>query len=777
MLTNHSTRPLSVRSNTMRATRYFLAGALVATASLAMTTSVLARSFENVREGQIAKTGDRLAAPEAFTTFRADLSRLEAELVTAPLARSSDLNPAPSLELPMPDGHFEAFRVYESPIMAPELAAKYPELRTYEVYGIDDRSAFGRVSITPQGFHGLIFKTEGWVWIDPYQKGDTQHYSVCYGRDYRRAEPVEGFVCHTEGADQPIPSLEEQVSNGGLRGSNSTGDFLRTYRTVVAATGEYTTYHGGTVAAGMAAIVVAMNRMNGVYQKEASIFMQLVANNDLVVYTNGGTDPYTNNNGGAMLGQNQSNLNAVIGNANYDMGHVFSTGGGGIASLGCICINARKAQGVTGLNAPTGDNFYIDYVAHEMGHQFGANHSFNGTLGSCSGGNRNAGTAYEPGSGTTIMSYAGICGGDNIQQHSDDYFHGASFSEIRNFTENLSGNTCPVTTATGNTPPVADAQFGTFSIPTSTPFLLEGGGFDDDGHLITYCWEQMDLGPAGPPNSPTGNAPLFRSFDPVEVSWRTFPKIQDVINNTQVKGEILPSYARNMRFRLTVRDGLGGVSYDTAPLIAVVNTGAPFLVTSPNVAGIEWAAGASQVVTWNVSGTNVAPISCANVNILLSTDGGYTYPTVLVSNTPNDGSQSIVVPSMETTTARVRVEAADNIFFDISNFNLTITSDPASGPDVTGRADGMLIGNQPNPFNPITHIRFRLEETSSAKLEVYAPSGRRVVTLADGVLEAGEYTRSWNGRDDDDRPVPAGVYFYRLQAGDKVESRQMVLTY
>ncbi len=631
--------------------------------------------WTDINDSGITINGSREIIPQDYRTLELNFIGMAGVLSDAPKESSVKVKQSNYfISLPAPDGEFVTMRIVESPVMEKELAERYPQIKTYLGYGLNNKRINARFDATPLGFHAVVSTPQGTFYIDPYFPGNVNYYISYYKKDLLPNEGERNFSCELESD----PEIENQIQQ--LVQENpfvQTGDELRTYRLACAATGEYTIYHGGTVPLGLAAIVVAINRVNEVYENEFAIRMILVVNNDLIVYTNPSSDPYTNNDGFAMLSENQTNIDAVIGSANYDIGHVFSTGGGGVAYLGVICQANFKARGVTGLPNPIGDPFYIDYVAHEMGHQYGGNHSFNGNAGSCGGGNRNAATAYEPGSGSTIMCYAGICGNQNLQNNSDAYFHNISFVEIVNYTNNGNGNSCAQITSTGNQQPVANAGTGGLTLPISTPFKLVGSGSDPDNDPITFCWEEFDLGPAGHPNSPSGNAPIFRSFFAVDSPERTFPKLSDLLNNAQTIGEILPTYTRTLTFRLTVRDnspGGGGVDYDQVQF-NVTNTAGPFLVTQPNT-NVTWQGNTTQTVTWDVANTSVAPVNVSDVNILLSTDGGNNFSEVLLSGTANDGTEDVTIPNLPTTQARIKVEAVGNIFFDISNVNFTIEDNP-----------------------------------------------------------------------------------------------------
>ena len=417
--------------------------------------------------------------------------------------------------------------------------------------------------------------------------------------------------------------------------------------------------------------------------------MELIPNEELIIYPSAAGDPYSND--GNALTQNQSNLDSVIGSANYDIGHVFTTGSGGVAGLHVTCINGQKAEGTTGLSNPIGDAFYIDYVAHEMGHQFGGNHTFNSQMSACGGGNRAGNAAYEPGSGSTIMAYAGICGADDLQPHSDPYFHAKSLEEINTWIGG-NGGACAVDTASTDAPPVIDLSSlpPEVTIPMHTPFALTGSASDVDGDPITYNWEQYDLGPATTlAQGDTGDGPIFRSFNATTSGTRIFPKIESVLGAPLVKGEAWPTTTRDLSFRLTVRDNhdvpgtpqFGATTSANNIQIHVTDAAGPFAVTRPNTA-ITWGRGETHVVTWDVAGSAAPPVSCANVAIDLSNDGGFTYAFPLTASAANTGTTAIVVPDVpDTSQARVRVTCADSIFFDVSdtNFNIAATGDTDPG--------------------------------------------------------------------------------------------------
>ncbi|MGZ5023629.1 MAG: reprolysin-like metallopeptidase, partial [Chthoniobacterales bacterium] len=636
-----------------------------------------------------ARTGNvdvrRNIIPQKYRTLGLNRAALETALSAAPPETTGPLDAASvEVTIPLPDGGFGRFNIQESPVMDPKLAAKYPEIKTYVGQGIDDPTASMRMDLTPRGFHAMILSPKGQTYIDPYWRDSDATYVAYYKKDFVADKPFSCLV------DSGAAAQKNALEQNAIAPERPTGATLRKYRLALACTAEYAAAvcspDAANVPETLAAMVTSVNRVSAVYERDFAIRFVLIGNTDLLIYLNAATDPYSNGNGSTMLGQNQTNIDNVIGSANYDFGHVFSTGGGGIADLGVICLNGSKAMGVTGTSDPRGDPYDIDYVAHEMGHQFGGDHTFNSTVGSCGGGNRNGSTAYEVGSGITIMAYAGICGNTDLAPHSDDYFHTGNYTEIDNYTSSGTGSSCPVTSATGNNPPVIGALSAS-TIPANTPFALTGSATDADGDTITYDWEEFDLGTSQSTQnpSPSGTNPIFRSYAPTLSPTRYFPSLTYILDDANVPpatnadgyatGEVLPSVARTMTFRLTARDNRagGGGSNWASTTVTTVATGSAFAVTAPNTS-VTFAGGSQQTVTWNVAGTDVNGINCANVKISLSTDGGNTFPTILASSIPNNGSAIVTIPQIATVQGRIKVEAVGNIFFDISDADFTSTS-------------------------------------------------------------------------------------------------------
>jgi hypothetical protein len=682
------------------------------TLSLCLSASVFFaqqnKTWTSIEEKAITPTGKRQIVPQKYLTFHLDVNAVKTQLNSAPNETVITINNSSCIiELPLPNGQIQKFKVVESPIMEPGLAAKFPDIKTYSLKGIDDVYANGKLDWNEFGLHGMIRTINGDFFIDPYCLQNTTDYITYYTTDFKKNPsdvlPEVGVIDNA-----PKKKLNERTSIAPP--ATCVGANLRSYRLAVACTGEYAVAATGsatpTTAQTLAKIITSVNRVSGVYETEVAIRLVLVTNNNLITFTNSATDPFNgNNNATTLIGESQTVITATIGSANFDIGHTFSTGGGGLAGLGVVCANSQKASGITGSPSPVGDPYDIDYVAHEMGHQFGGNHTFNAITNSCNG-NRNASTSMEPGSGVTIMAYAGICGTNDLAPNSIAYFHAVSYDEIVNFSNLGNGNSCAVNIPSGNLPPVVTGS-GSYVIPASTPFILTGSATDPDNDPMTYQWEEFDAGAAGG-NWNSGSKPYFRSYIPVATTTRLFPN-QTVVNSanyTGTKGEYLPSTNQTLKFRFTVRDnkmGGGGVCY-AINNVTINATGGPFSVTSQNTAGIIYGSGTSQMVTWAVGGSTAAPISCSLVNVYLSLNNGTTY-SLMVANTPNDGSEMITLPVVASniTTCRVKVESVGNIFYDVNNFVFTI--DVLMGINSTSSNNplGLLIA--PNPTQEEIHIK------------------------------------------------------------------------
>lgn len=639
---------------------------LVCLASLAVTT--YSASYWQDTEALALRTDQTVMAKASVArSLNADI-----ESITQQLLNSDSID----IELPLPNGDFAIYHLEYSPVAEQGLLDQFPNIRTFTGIDVTDPKNRGRFDISPAGFRAMFRHNSETIFIDPQYVGNSEHYIVYSAKDAvpLEARPVDR-VLYTDLLDSA-----QRAGNRDLAKGSSDGN-LRTYRLAVAATGEYTQFFGGTVSNSIAAITTAINRVNEVYENDLGIRLVLIANNSIIVYTDPNTDPYVND-GLGDLSRNQTNIDNFIGSANYDIGHLFGIGTGGVATLRGVCDNSSKARGLTGLNNPTSDVFYIDFVAHEIGHQFGANHTFNGTADSCGGVNRNASTAYEPGAGSTIMAYAGICGAENLpgQANSDPYFHAGSIAEITAFVQNgATGGSCAAISAPVNSTPNANAG-ADVTIPANTPFVLTGSATDADiGDTLTYTWEQMDVGTATSSQSQwvdNGNRTIFRSVEPGSSPARYFPNLPDVLDGSLTAGEAFPTTNRNLNFRFTVRDGSGETAFENK-VVAVTTGAGPFEVTSPN-SGDTWNQGSTDV-TWDVAGTNVSPVSCASVDILYSDDGGATFATTLASEVANDGQQSISVPTNTTSLARIMISCANNVFYAVSDGDFRVSSSSGGG--------------------------------------------------------------------------------------------------
>ncbi|MFM2328426.1 MAG: hypothetical protein RLZZ494_529 [Pseudomonadota bacterium] len=648
--------------------------ALLSLACLAAAPAHAIQPWVEVAEAA-ADAPDRQIRPTQARLIDLDVHAVQSLVATLPSETQAAARQAlPTLTLPMPNGELITFQLHATEVMAPALAARYPQIRTFAgtVSGRPDVRA--RFDLSPRGLRAQVFTPQGEVYIDPLSRSRADRHQIYYTRHLTRSvkRPGDRFL-PTPHAESHRPSVAEAAP-----AATRIGTDLYTYRIAFATTGEYAKYHDPAASSTNKALVLAeivnvTNRVTGVYERDLGIRLQLVDKTDALIYTSASTDPYANDDGETMLGQNISTLKKVLGIANFDIGHVLSTGGGGVAYEG-VCDDDYKAGGVTGSEDPITDAFYIDYVAHEIGHQFGADHTFNSVIGSCNG-NRASDQAYEPGSGTTIMAYAGICGKDDIATHSDANFHAISVSRIVQYTRTGVGATCGQVTASGNTPPQAVAPAGGFTIPIDTPFELTGKGSDANRDRLTYQWEQMNLGSGGSPSAYLPSAPLFRSYPPSTSSTRVFPRLTDLLANRATLGEKLPKVSRTLNFRLTVRDNRvapssGGLA--TADLRFNVSAAAgPFRVTAPNATG-SYTGGAPLSVTWNPANTQNAPVSCAQVDISLSTNGGQNFSQTLAKAVPNTGSATVTLPTTPTTLGRIKIKCSNNVFFDVSDKNFTI---------------------------------------------------------------------------------------------------------
>jgi Metallo-peptidase family M12B Reprolysin-like/Secretion system C-terminal sorting domain len=709
---------------------------------------------------------DRASTPIDYKLFSLDFETLKSNLKNLPL----DLTGKQSnvvLSFPNPEGYLDQYYIYDAPVMDPALAAKYPGINSYAGVGVVDPTKTIRFSVTLFGLHAMAFSENGTDYIDTYTT-DLKNYMV-----YNKSSvvPSKPFECLTKANEFSLDNQDNINSNTVLRASD--GKF-RIFRLAMACTIEYAAFHvskaglnNGTLAQKKAAVLAAMNvtmtRVNGIYERDMAMRMSLVADNDKIIFID--SDNFTNNSSGALIDESQAQITSIIGNANFDIGHTVSTGGGGLAGPS-PCVNGRKASGITGSGSPVGDSYDIDYVAHEMGHQFGANHTFNGNESNC-GGNRNDGTAVEPGSGTTILSYAGICGSQDVQRNSDAHFHAISIAEMVSLISRSAN--CAATTANNNAAPVSKAGLD-YTIPKGTPFVLRGSATDANNDALTYCWEQTDTQiSTQPPVQTATGGPNYRSIPPLVSPNRYLPKLADVIaGNLAPKWEVTPTVARTMNFALTVRDNKtpnGGQTSRDNMVVTVNGTAGPFKVTSQNVANIRWLGNSSQTITWDVAGTTANGVNTANVKISLSTDGGVSFGTALIASTPNDGSQAVTIPNNITSTnCRIMVEAIDNLFYAVNTTKFAI-SPSTLGIENFELADFALF---PNPNRGEFTVRFTSNTTNKIEIKIHDMRGR-------AIFEKTYSNSATFNQNIDLNKVDAGIYMVSIIDGNKRTARKILV--
>jgi hypothetical protein len=522
--------------------------------------------------------------------------------------------------------------------------------------------------MTQTGYHAMLLTRQGEsIFIDPV----VNCTYACYGNSDEENNDDAPFSCSANPkSTRSNDNLSEKLlqSNKTIPSARTQKSFL-TYRIAIAATGEYTAKQGGTVAGALSAIATTLSRVNQVFEQDLGIHLALVENNDKLIYVDAASDPYTGSDVKQHIYQNQANIDALIGSENYDIGHLFAASGGGLAAIASACNDYRKSQGVSGVSNPKNDSFNIDFVAHEIGHQFGATHTFNGVQGLCAGNTRTASTAYEPGSGSTIMSYAGYCGQDNLQSSADAMFHIGSIRQIRSFVTLEKNSACGAHANGTNVEPTVNAGED-YAIPAQTPFELVGDASDSDGDALIYAWQQIDTGELSPVNFDRGNNAIFRAHPLSSTKSRSFPPVQNLLNHSSQRGENLPIQQRLMTFRLVVQDSYNTTQSDYMR-VNVQRTGSRFALHLPRS---QYSLGETHKVLWNVAATDSDPINCSNVDVSLSVDGGYHFDQVLGKDLPNTGEAWVTIPSTVTPTSqgRFKVRCSDNIFFAVSYRNFSV---------------------------------------------------------------------------------------------------------
>jgi subtilisin-like proprotein convertase family protein len=664
-----------------------------------VNSALIAQSFwKKTDETRIqARVGEeRGIVPVKYQTFTLDIEGMKSYLANAPM--ETDFNRKSKelvLEIPMTNGKLEKFKVFESPVMQPGISARYPNIKTYKAYQVNNKSTQMRFSVAPNGFHAAIHEADGEKYIDPYSNKNLLDYIVYDVKDDQPELYKDVDLCGVN--DEGRPTRGQFMPN--LRSAGEVE--MRVYKVAMACTGSWGAKRG-TKEACLADMNTMLNRMNLMYEKDMAMRFILIDNNDKLIFTDPATDRYDEPNAGfTILPQNTSVLNSIISASSYDVGHVLATCNdiGGVAQGGSACQN-NKGAGVTCHNNESLNNIVTRVMAHEVGHQFDASHTWNICTEYAT--QRAPNVAFEPGSGTTVMSYAGACSTDNVAGDNDDYFHVGSLVQMTaKTTQGGNAYACADKVATGNHFPEVTIPNGGFFIPISTPFELKGSATDEDGDQLTYVWEQYDIGEEVSLGTNSITAPLFRSYKPsVNGSVRFLPILSNLVaGKFTEKAEVLPSNTRDLTFRLTARDNnvLGGGVASEELKFKVTALAGPFELTYPKL-NTPFIGGDRVDVTWNVANTDVAPVNCKFVNIYVSfnstlrDDDVNLVPVAL--NVPNDGLQTVYVPNRESNFIRFVIKAVDNIFLTTGTQPSRITL--ASAPKLYVEAPFQLIACQPD---------------------------------------------------------------------------------
>lgn len=664
----------------------------------AQNTDFWTKSSDN--QVPLRPNNQRVTIPLKYEVWKLNFQQLKTQLDLAPMENTISEKKV-IVSLPMPNGKLVDFEIHESPVAHPDLMHKY-SFKTFIAVGTRDKAYSGRIGYTINGLHASLDTPDGEVYIDPYATELLNYYVIYYTAEALRPEDYKKFVCgtsHGNYKEEEHTIAPYTMDRATQRNAVAENVKVYKYRLAVGSTGEFTQNYGGTKPKVMAKIVALVNKTNKVTMNENAIKLELIANNDTLIWSDPKTDPFPNGDLGkdlkdanevvlkkGIISFSNAAISQLVGNSNFDVGHIVTMGCSDVGGVvgGLICTQNGKGTGCSCDQTGNTDLLAINIMSHEMaGHQFNASH----TMSACSAlpdgveaGQVGSSSKIEPGSGSTIMSYDGTCGADNITGtywKTKGIYSVGSLGQIRSYSRSVTNGGCGTIETTINHQPTVEIlhpKKGLY-IPRYTPFELISTAKDEDNDNLTYSWEQSDIGNFKALGKQDQDSNSFRVFDPATEPNRVFPKLSDIVAGKANKAELLPDTSRLYTFVISVRDNNplgGGLALDTIKFRSTHKAG-PFAVTFPNTVSDTASAENFMLVKWNVANTDNELVNCKKVNILLSIDGGLTYPYTLLKNTENDGSEGVILPKGITSTkARIRINAVDNIFFDISNKDFKI---------------------------------------------------------------------------------------------------------